>query len=120
MSDAPASRGRTIITARAIEKIVRAVTAEQFEVEPKKVAADMTDDAGRLDLAVKTPIRTVSIGRLQDDPEAVHRSGGSITDRASRGEAAIIDQVTAITGSTVSKLSLRFTSADIKQERRVR
>lgn len=120
MSDSPAPRGRTVITARAIEKVVRAVTADQFGVEPKRVSAEMTDDAGRLDLAVRTPIRVVSIARMQDDPDAIGRSGGSITDRAARGETAIIEQVGTITGSTVSKLALRFTSADIKQERRVR
>lgn len=120
MSDAPASRGRTVITARAIEKVVRAVTADQFGVEARRVSADMTDDDGRLDLAVRTPIRVVSIGRLQDDPQSVTRSGGSITDRADRAERTIVDQVTTITGSTVSKLALRFTTADIRQERRVR
>ncbi len=120
MSDAPAPRGRTVITARAIERVVRAVTAEQFGVEAKQVSADLTDDAGRLDLAVRTPIRTVPIGRIQDDPNAVRRSGGSITERATLGETAIIQQVSTITGSTVSKLSLRFTGAEIKQERRVR
>lgn len=120
MSDTPASRGRTVIAARAIEKVVRAVTADQFGVEAKRVSADLTDDGGRLDLAVRTPIRVVSIGRLQDDPQSVARSGGSITDRAGRAESTIVDQVVAITGSTVSKLALRFTSADIRQERRVR
>ncbi|WP_375389131.1 hypothetical protein [uncultured Amnibacterium sp.] len=120
MSDAPAPRGRTVITARAIEKVVRAVTADQFGVDSKRVSAEMNDDAGRLDLAVKTPIRVVSIGRLQDDPHSVDRSGGSITDRAERAEAVIIDRVSTITGSAVTRLALRLTGADIKQERRVR
>lgn len=120
MSDAPAPRGRTVITARALERVVRAVTAEQFGVEAKAVSADLIDEGGRLDLAVRTPIRVVSIGRLQDDRHAVERSGGSIVERAARSEAAIIEQVHAITGSTVSKLALRFTSAEIRQERRVR
>ena len=120
MSDAPAFRGRTTIAARAVEKVVRAVTADQFSVDPKRVSADLTDDGGRLDLAVATPIRVVPIGRVQEDPQALAKAGGSITDRASRGEAAIIEQVGTITGSTVSRLALRITGADIKQERRVR
>lgn len=109
-----------MITARAIEKIVRAATAEQFGVDAKRVSADLTDDAGRLDLAVSTPIRVIPIGRVQDDPGSIARSGGSITERANRAEPAIIEQVSTITGSTVSRLALRFTTADIKQERRVR
>jgi hypothetical protein len=120
MTDAPASRGRTVITARAIEKIVRAVTADQFDVDLKHVSADMTDDGGRLDLAIRTSIRVVSIERVQQDPHVLDRVGGSITERAARGEAAIIEQVAVMTGSTVSRIALRFTSADIRQERRVR
>jgi hypothetical protein len=112
--------GRTVITARAMERVVRAVTADQFGVAARSVSADMTDEGGRLDLAVRTPIRVVSIGRVQDDGGAVERSGGSIVERAARSEAAIIEQVGTITGSTVSKLALRFTAAEIKQERRVR
>lgn len=120
MSGAPEPRGRTVISARAIERVVRAVTADQFGVQAGRVSAEMTDDAGRLDLAVRTPIRVVPIRRLQEDPFAVERSGGTVTERAVRGEAEIIDRVHALTGSTVSRLALRFTEADIRQERRVR
>lgn len=117
--DRPA-RGRTVVTARAIERVVRAVTAEQFGVAARSVSADLTDEGGRLDLAVRTPIRVVSIGRLQEDPSSIARSGGTIVDRARRSEAEIIEQVGTITGSAVSRLALRFTGAEIKQERRVR
>lgn len=120
MSDDRPTRGRTVVTARAIERVVRAVTADQFGVAAKQVTADLTDEGGRLDLAVRTPIRVVSIGRVQDDPGSIGRSGGTIVERAARSEAAIIEQVGSITGSTVHRLALRFTEADIKQERRVR
>lgn len=112
--------GRTVVSARAIERVVRAVTADQFGVAPKDVTADLHDEGGRLDLSVRTPIRVVSIGRVQDDRRAIERSGGSIIDRANRSESVIVEQVGTITGSTVSKLALRFTEAQIKQERRVR
>lgn len=112
--------GRTVISARAIERVVRAVTADQFGVAAKSVSADLTDEGGRLELAVSTPIRVVSIGRAQDDANAIDRSGGSIVERADRSEQRIVEQVGAITGSAVSRLALRFTAADIKQERRVR
>jgi hypothetical protein len=69
---------------------------------------------------VRTPIRVVPIGRLQDDARAVERSGGSVVERAARSEAAIVEQVGTITGSSVSKVSVRFTEAIIKRERRVR
>ncbi|MGN6446850.1 hypothetical protein [Amnibacterium sp.] len=114
------SSGRTVITARAIERVVRAVTAEQFGVETRSVSADLVDEGGRLEVAVRTPIRVIPIGRLQQDDSAVDRAGGSIVDRAARGEAAIIEQVGRITGSTVTKVGVRFTEALIRQERRVR
>ncbi len=114
------STGRTVISARAIERVVRAVTAEQFGVQPNTVSADLTDDAGRLDLAVRTAIRVVPIRRVQEDAGAIDRSGGSIVDRAEHGQTAIAERVADITGSTVSRLSLRFTAADIAPERRVR
>jgi hypothetical protein len=112
--------GRTVVSARAIERVVRAVTAEQFGVQAKAVSADLTDDAGRLDLAVRTAIRVVPIRRVREDDAAIGRSGGSIVDRARHGETVIAERVREITGSTVSRLSLRFTSADIAPERRVR
>ena len=112
--------GRTVVSARAIEKIVRAVTAHEFGVDVKSVAADLNDEAGRLDLAVRTPIRVVSIRRAQDDPRSIERSGGSVLARAGRSEQAIVDQVGTLTGSTVSRLAVRLTGAEIKQERRVR
>ena len=120
MSTAESSHGRTVITERAIERVVRAVTAEQFGVQAKAVSADLTDAGGRLDLAVRTPIRVVPISRVHEDADAIRRSGGSIVDRAQHGEATIADRVSEITGSAVSRLSLRFTSADIAKERRVR
>jgi len=120
MSDRPSPAGRTVVSARAIERVVRAVTAEQFDVDVRAVSADLTDEGGRLALAVRTPIRVVPIGRLQDDERALEASGGTIVERAARGETAIADQVGAITGSSVSRLALRFTEAVIRRERRVR
>jgi hypothetical protein len=120
VSTGRAATGRTVISARAIERVVRAVTAEEFGVQARAVSADLTDDAGRLDLAVRTAIRVVPIRRVGEDAGAIDRSGGSIVERAQRGEAAIAGRVADITGSTVSRLSLRFTAADIAPERRVR
>ncbi|WP_375386844.1 hypothetical protein [uncultured Amnibacterium sp.] len=120
MSGARPAGGRTVVTARAIERVVRAVTADQFGVAAKAVSAELTDQGGDLELAVRTPIRVVPIGRVQDDERALDRAGGSVLDRAARGEAAIVEQVGTITGSRVARLALRFTAAEIKQERRVR
>jgi hypothetical protein len=120
MTDSQVPRGRTVITARAIERVVRAVTADQFDVDVRAVSADLTDAGGHLDLAIRTPIRVSPISRVQADSQAVERSGGSVLERAARSEAAIVDQVRTITGSTVSRLALRFTAAEIRPERRVR
>jgi hypothetical protein len=112
--------GRDVISARAIEKVVRAVTAEQFDVPVRTVSADLQDEAGRLDLAIRTAIRVVPLARVESDPGVVERTGGTVLERAAEGEQVIIDRVGAITGSAVAKVALRFTRAEIRQERRVR
>jgi hypothetical protein len=118
MSDA--ARGRDVISTRAMEAVVRAVTAEAFGVAAKSVQADLADDGGRLALSVRTPIRLVSIDRLQHEPSALQRSGGSVLERAAAAERSIADRVSDITGTDVQQVGVRITAADVTRERRVR
>jgi hypothetical protein len=112
--------GRNAISARALEKIVRAVVAEEFDVGSNSVGAELIDEGGRLELAIRTPIRVVSIDRLQSEPAAVERMGGTVVGRAERAETTIGERIEELTGSTVSRVALRFTDAEIRRERRVR
>lgn len=113
-------RGRTTITATAMQRIVRAVTAEQLDVDARSVHAELTDEAGRLAVAVRTPIRVVSIERYQQDPTALDRLGGSVLERAQQAERRIAARFGELTGSVVDRVSVRLTAARIGTERRVR
>lgn len=112
--------GRDNISARALEKVVRAVAADQFEVPVSEVTAELADADGGLQLAIRTPVRVVSIARAQSEPRAVERSGGTVLERAEEGRAVIASRVEELTGSEISGVRLRFSGAHIRQERRVR
>ena len=112
--------GRTVITARAIQAVVRAVAAGELGAGTRAVSVDLTDEGGRLDVAVSTPVQVISIARAQAEPAAVARSGGGLLERAGRAESVIADRVHALTGRTTGAVRLRFTDAEIRRERRVR
>lgn len=112
--------GRTRITARALERVTAAVTGEAFGAPGGRVRVDLTDDDGRLDVAVTTAIRTVSLARAMREPRAIERSGGSITDRTARAETEIAARVHELTGRTVDRVAVRLTAVHVRQEPRVR
>lgn len=114
------ARGRDVVAAKAMESVVRAVTADALGVASKSVQADLDDDGGRLAIAVRAPIRVVSIDRLQREPAALERSGGSVLDRTATAERTIAARVTELTGSAVRRVGVRITGADVSTERRVR
>ena len=120
MSDQAAARGRTRITARALERVAAAVTGEAFGSPGDRVKVDLTDHDGDLDLAVTTGIRTVTLTRAMEEPRAIERLGGSILQRATRAEETIRNRVAELTGSTVRQVAIHFTDIHIQQERRVR
>lgn len=115
-----AQRGRTRITPKALNRVVSAVTAEVFGVDAGRVGVELADDAGALALVVSTSIRVVSVKQVQSDRSAVQRAGGSILDRAVGAQETIREQVTAVTGCTVGRVTVRVSSVDIQPEMRVR
>ncbi|MFT2815443.1 hypothetical protein [Leifsonia sp. A12D58] len=114
-----AQRGRTRITSKALKSVVSAVTAEALGVDANHVGVDLTDHSGALAVTVTTPIRVVSLDRVQSDPTAVKRAGGSIVDRTSRAQETIRDRVSNLTGSTIGRVTVRISGVNIQPEERV-
>jgi hypothetical protein len=107
-----ALRGRTTITSRAVRRVVAAVTADALEVPAIDVAVTLTDDAGKLAVEARTPIR---IPALAARPE----EGGTLVERLTRAQTTVRDRVLDLTGSTVGRVDLRITGARIQERRRV-
>ncbi len=115
-----AQLGRTRMTTKALRRNVSAVTAEALGVDAGHVGVDLTDREGALSLTVNTPIRVVSLERVQAEMSVVPRSGGSILDRTTRAQEAIRDRVSAMTGSTIGRVTVRVTGVTIRAEERVK
>ena len=113
-------RGRNRITSRALNRLVCAVTADELHVSASGVSADLADSAGLLTLIVRTPIRTVSLGDVSNDPTIVSRTGGTVLQRAAAGQAGIRARVTELTGAQVVQVVVQLTRPDIQREARVR
>ena len=119
MTDSGAG-GRTRITARALERVAEAVTAEAFGSPGDRVRVDLTAHDGALDVAVSTAIRTIPVPRARPGPRALERSGGSIVDRTVAAEESIRTRVHELTGYEVRQVFVHLTGVHIKQEPRVR
>jgi hypothetical protein len=115
-----AGRGRTTISARALNKLVSAVAADALGIHPTRVGTTITDDRGSLALTVSAPIRIVSLTRVARDPSSVTRTGGTILERAEQARHHIHQRAGELTGSVVSRVSVRLTGVDITAEERVR
>jgi hypothetical protein len=113
-------RGRNRIAAKALNRVVAAVTADALDVDASRVGVDIADAKGLLVLTVSTPIRVVSLNRVHAGSDVVARTGGSVVDRAAAAQETIRDRVRALTGSVVTRVVVRLTAADIREEDRVR
>ncbi|WP_382308717.1 hypothetical protein [Herbiconiux sp. UC225_62] len=119
-SGVESARGRNRITAKALRRVVAAVTADALGVTASRVGVELNDERGLLMLTVTTPIRVVSLGRVHAGGGVVDRSGGSIVDRSARAQEVIRDRVNELTGSAIGRVTVRLSAADIQQEDRVR
>lgn len=114
-----ARRGRNRITARALDRVATAVAADELGVQPKTVSVDTSDDAGMLELVVSSPIRVAPLSRVQRDPAIVERTGGTLLERAGRAQDGIRSRVAELTGSGVSRVTVRLTGVTVVEEKRV-
>lgn len=103
--------GRTAISRKALERTVSAVAAEHLQVSPASIDVRLSDDAGLLAVAIASPLRVESLGGTSP--------GAGVLSRTNIARPLIRDEVTRLTGSTVSTVSVRVTRAEIIEYRRV-
>lgn len=112
--------GRNRITARALQRVTAAVAAEAFGSPSGRVAVELTDHDGALDVGIETAIRTVTLLRATEEPRAVGRLGGSILDRSRHAEETVRSRLHELTGYTVRRVAVHITGVHVRQEPRVR
>ncbi|MFP7760824.1 hypothetical protein [Marisediminicola sp. LYQ85] len=104
--------GRNTIAPRAVRGVVSAVTADALEVTASDVSVDVTDGYGSITVVAKTAVRVTPLG-------VETRSAGTLVERLASAQSTIRQRVLDLTGSTVERVDLRVTSADIRTRKRV-
>ncbi|WP_146244078.1 hypothetical protein [Curtobacterium sp. MCBD17_013] len=104
--------GRTRVTARALSRVVAALTAEELDVDADHVHVDLEDRDGALAAILRTPIGVRGLDADDDAP--------SLVERCSAAQRTLRDRVPALTGRHLAQVTLHLTGAVIRAERRVR
>lgn len=112
--------GHDRISTQALSSVARAAAAEIFSVDPGDVRVSWHDDGGMLALSVALPISVPPLVSVLRDPARVETTGGSIWNRSVRAKAAILDKVTWLTGSQLSRVDIRVTGVRTAEGGRVR
>lgn len=112
--------GHNRISTQALTTLAQAAAAEALGVSPQDVRAEWSDDDGLLALSVAAPIRVPSLAEVLRDPQRVAGFGGSVWDRAVAAKTAILERVTELSGSTLSRVDIRISGARISEGARVR
>ena len=123
MSDAvipPHLRGRTTISRKALTRVVAAVSGKILGVPAEEVRVDLSNNGGRLQLTIHSPVRMVSLDRIVADPNVIGRVGGTLVERGEQAQQHISSQVTAMTGYRIAQVIVNMTRAIIRTEARVR
>ena len=123
MSDAvipPHLRGRTTISRKALTRVVAAVSGKILGVPAEEVRVDLSNNGGRLQLTIHSPVRMVSLDRIVADPNVIGRVGGTLVERGEQAQQHIGSQVTAMTGYRIAQVIVNMTKAIIRTEARVR
>ncbi|AMM20168.1 hypothetical protein AX769_08300 [Frondihabitans sp. PAMC 28766] len=112
-----AVHGRNRITSKALRRVVSAVAAEALGVKAHQIGVDLGDHDG--DLTV-TATAAVGVPSLVPGQHGHQDPLPTILARAASAQKSIQNRVKTITGSSISEVNLRLTSAYIKEEGRVR
>lgn len=110
--------GRNRISARALERVISAVTAGEMGVEPRHVGVQLGDESGSLVVTASAAITIVSL-TARGRKAAAAAEAGSIIDRATAAQKVIRERVRDITGSAIGRVNLRLNAAHIDGEERV-
>ncbi|MEZ2391183.1 hypothetical protein AB6813_16885 [bacterium RCC_150] len=120
MPTAATMAGHNRISTQALTTLAQAASAEALEVQPQDVRVEWSDDAGLLALSIVAPIRVPALTDVLRDPGRVDAYEGSVWDRAVAAKTAILERVTQLSGSRLSRVDIRISGARITEGARVR
>jgi uncharacterized alkaline shock family protein YloU len=112
--------GHNRISTQALSSVAKAAAAESFGVAPADVRVEWHDDGGLLALSLALPVSVPSLAAVRRDPQRVAATGGSIRERAIRAKAVILQKVTWLTGSQLSRVDIRVSGVRSGEGGRVR
>ena len=112
--------GHNRVSTQALTSTAQGVAGEVLGVSPTLIRASWRDDQGYLALSLALPIGIPSLTRVLQDPQLVAGFGGSIWERVHAAKGEILDRVTRISGSTLSRVDIRVTGIRIQGGGRVR
>ncbi|WP_159705339.1 hypothetical protein [Arthrobacter sp. 18067] len=111
--------GHNRISTQALTSLARAAAAEALGVPATDIRADWADDDGLLALSIVAPISIPSLTEVLRDPMRVQGFGGSIWDRAVAAKASVLETVTRLSGSQLSRVDIRISGAHVTEGGRV-
>lgn len=112
--DSAKRSGRTVIRAKALISVARRATADALNVPVREVDVQIYDDATRLGIQVKAPIKAHEIERCLQEPKL------TVFQVAEQARQEIAKHTARITGHDVGSVDLAFTGiveAEQKKER---
>ncbi|NQD86395.1 hypothetical protein HP499_01020 [Paenarthrobacter sp. CM16] len=111
--------GHNRISTQALTSLARAAASETLGVEAGDIRADWADDDGLLALSIVAPISIPALTEVLRDPSRVQGFGGSIWDRAVAAKTTVLETVTRLSGSQVSRVDIRISGAQVTEGGRV-
>lgn len=111
--------GHNRISTQALTSLAQAAAAEALGVAPSDIRADWTDDDGLLALSIVAPISVPALSEVLRQPQRVQGFGGSIWDRAVAAKATVLESVTRLSGSQLSRVDIRISGAQVTEGGRV-
>ncbi len=110
--------GHNRISTQALTSTAKAAASEYFGVPPQQVRVTLRDDRGLLALALSLPIPLPPLAALT--PAMLERAGGTVLERAHAAKPVLLQRVSELTGSRLSRVDIRITGALAVEGRRVR
>ena len=110
--------GHNRISTQALTSTARGAASEYFGVPPQQVRVTWRDDHGLLALALSLPVPLPPLAALT--PAMLERAGGTVKDRAHAAKPVLLQRISELTGSRLSRVDIRITGALTVEGRRVR
>ncbi|MDN3902936.1 hypothetical protein [Arthrobacter sp. YD2] len=111
--------GHNRISTQALTSTAQAAASEYFGVPAQQVRVRWADDRGLLALTVSLPIALPPLQVLQQHPGMLHRAGGTVWERAHAAKPVLLQRISELTGSMLSRVDVRITGALLSEGRRV-